>query len=103
MIRLQLQEGHCGDCRFLETWNENQSPHGSGRYWPMAMADCTCDDEGEDYPDDGNCPHWKPIDVAVCEKHQREYLADGICPDCEGEAYEQMYRDEHGTEPVYAD
>ena len=77
-------------CKYLEHWRENQSPLGSGEYWPMDMEDCShigFEDiskqiELERYGGcDVNCPGYKPMELAVCAKHG-EYVKDWGCFDC---------------------
>jgi hypothetical protein len=75
------------------------------------MCECTCPDEGDDegFAEDGTCTHWKPVEIAVCLKHQQEYrIVTGCCPICDDDAFEAMYRFvgfliEHGHDPVYPD
>jgi len=84
-------------CKYWEHWVENQSPLGSGEYWPMDMEDCSHpgfediskEIELERYGKcDENCPGYEPMEVAVCEKHG-EFVKEWGCDRCMVE--EQYY------------
>ena len=72
-------------CKYWATWTENQSPLGSGEYWPMQMEDC-------DYPGeldivDGDscdgCPAYEPVPMVSCAIHGEEYSPiDDFCGAC---------------------
>ena len=77
-------------CRYLEHWRENQSPLGSGEYWPMDMEDCnhpgfdnaSKDAELENYGKcDEGCPGYEPMEVATCPKHG-EFVKEWGCEEC---------------------
>jgi len=86
-------------CRHLEHWRENQSPLGSGEYWPMDMEDCShpgFDDEqkqialeGWDHCDE-TCPGYEPEELGVCPKHGNFIKRDG-CEEC---MFEEQYQAE---------
>jgi len=82
---ISLEEGKCCHCAYFMQWTENQSPYGSGEYWPMTFTDCGYNWQEE--PPEGcgittPCPHWKPVEVYTCPRHG-QYL-DG-CDKCEYE------------------
>jgi len=81
-------------CKHLEHWRENQSPLGSGEYWPMDMEGCSHPGFGdtpkevelENYGKcDEGCPGYEPMEVAICPKHG-EYIREYGCGACMVEA-----------------
>jgi hypothetical protein len=100
-------------CRFEEHWTENQSPFGSGLYWPMEVGDCGRPEstdvekektfvayvEGEHADCNKSCPGYEPVDVDNCEKHG-EFIKGEVCDGCMEEgileaekAAEEYYKD----------
>lgn len=87
-------------CKWLEHWRENQSPLGSGEYWPMDMTDCNhplLEDEAqeiqlENYGKcDKGCPGYEPMEVALCEKHG-EYVKKWGCDGCMADDFMEIER-----------
>jgi hypothetical protein len=83
-------------CKYLEHWVENQSPLGSGEYWPMDMEDCTHPPFGDEQKEiefegwgkcDETCPGYEPMEVAICPKHG-EYIKNYGCEGCEADDWE---------------
>jgi len=71
-------------CRWLDCWTENQSPLGSGEYWPMRMSECG--NPNENYGDEcsPNCSGYEPMEVAICDKHG-EFIKESGCDGCMAE------------------
>lgn len=83
-------------CKYFSSYTENQSPLGSGMYWPKEMTDC--DHPG--FPDDEqkqvlfenygrcdvDCPGYEPEPTLNCPKHG-EYFGSEGCVECEYEFY----------------
>lgn len=83
-------------CRYLEHWRENQSPLGSGEYWPMDMEDCNhppFEDEQKEIELEGwgacdvTCPGYEAEEVGVCSRHG-EFVKRYGCEEC---MFEEQY------------
>lgn len=88
-------------CKYLERWVENQSPLGSGEYWPMNMEECNHpsseSERNEQQPEeydkcDERCPGYEPMEVATCPKHG-EFVKEYGCDGCLADEYEMMKRE----------
>lgn len=82
-------------CKWLNKWTENQSPLGSGLYWPEEFEECGYNGSLEcncEEPDKCNpsCPAYEPVPTKICPKHDVEYLASEWCGSCEEESYREI-------------
>lgn len=72
-------------CKFYTSWWEDVAGDGGSR---MEMSDCNYDGTLE-MPDncscDKTCPCYQPVEVKVCQKHNREYY--DVCLDCDNEMW----------------
>ncbi len=87
-------------CKYEEHWTENQSPLGSGYYWPEEFSDCGFRGfenekeqmkyeeylESKDFTCDKRCPGYEATEVKTCEKHG-EFLAMSGCDGCMYDSY----------------
>ena len=74
-------------CKYHGSHTENASPHGSGENWPMVVDDCGNEDgAGESPACDETCKGYEAMEVAVCDKHNTEYLWGHGCGMCMEEA-----------------
>lgn len=88
MRTITPKTGYCDDCKFMRTWQENQSPLGSGLYWPETISECVFDDrlDGDIQIEDDDgidkpCPAFEPVEIGHCDKHG-DFLAREGCPGC---------------------
>ena len=100
MDSIALQPGVCGSCEFMDEWQENQAPLGSGMNWPESFQDCKnnecMSDESEEaenwgMDDKHPCPYWKAMKTVVCDKHGVEYVERYGCIECENDYYENLF------------
>ena len=88
----QLKQGHCGDCRFMASWTENQSPLGSGECWLMSMSECVNEDALDCEFEDGKCQYWQGVEFAYCADHDEWYLKSDVCGGCLQADFEEGQR-----------
>lgn len=92
-------------CKHLSSWSENQSPLGSGLYWPEYFEACTLEGKIDElqFSDEElynqftngeigckNCPLYEPIPTEVCPKHDYEFLETDGCSVCEEDEFNKM-------------
>ena len=89
---LNLKEGVCSTCKFLNEWYEN---HEFG--YAERMAECEnsaaydlLDSDDDVGTDRCPCPYWERLDTKICGKHGLEYF--DICPGCENDFIEEEMR-----------
>ena len=84
-------------CIYYGVTTENQSPFGSGEYWPMTTRECFFEPEDEELIKqfeqygscDVGCPGYEAEPTGYCSKHGTYELRNG-CEGCWGDA---MYRE----------